>query len=79
MDAVGAYDAKTRLPELLKRVEKGERITITRHGVPVAVLQPPEIAPRTEPRKTITALRQFRAKHALDGLTIRELTDEGRR
>jgi len=41
MDKVGAYEAKTHLPELLERVIKGERITITRHGVPVAVLQPP--------------------------------------
>jgi len=79
MDAVGAYDAKTRLPELLKRVEKGERITITRHGVPVAVLQPPETAPAAAPGKAIAALRQFRAKHALDGLTVRELIEEGRR
>lgn len=33
---VGAYEAKTHLPALLRRVEGGERITITRHGVPVA-------------------------------------------
>lgn len=79
MDVIGAYDAKTRLPELLKRVEKGERITITRHGVPVAVLQPPEGTPIAEPAKTIAALRQFRSRHALDGLEVRKLIDEGRR
>jgi prevent-host-death family protein len=79
MDTVGAYDAKTRLPELLKRVARGERITITRHGVPVAVLQPPEAAPRPAPEKAIDALRRFRAKHALDGRTVRELIEEGRR
>jgi prevent-host-death family protein len=79
MDAVGAYDAKTRLPELLKRVEKGERITITRHGVPVAVLQPPDTAPATAPGKTIAALRRFRTRHALDGLSVRDLLEEGRR
>ncbi|MDO3378576.1 type II toxin-antitoxin system Phd/YefM family antitoxin [Geoalkalibacter halelectricus] len=79
MDVVGAYDAKTRLPELLKRVEKGERITITRHGVPVAILQPPDTAPAAAPEKTIAALRRFRTKHALDGLTVRELIEEGRR
>ncbi len=40
METVGAYEAKTHLPQLLERVTKGERITITKHGVPVAVLQP---------------------------------------
>jgi prevent-host-death family protein len=79
MEAVGSYDAKTRLPELLKRVAKGERITITRHGVPVAVLQPPETTQRPAPEKAIAALRRFRAKHALAGLTLRQLIEEGRR
>ena len=40
METVGAYEAKTHLPKLLERVMKGERITITKHGVPVAVLGP---------------------------------------
>ena len=37
---VGPYQAKTHLPQLLLRVAKGERITITRHGFPVAILCP---------------------------------------
>ncbi|MDY6857446.1 MAG: type II toxin-antitoxin system prevent-host-death family antitoxin [Thermodesulfobacteriota bacterium] len=41
METVGAYEAKTHLPKLLKRVLKGKRITITKHGVPVTVLQTP--------------------------------------
>ena len=36
MHIVGSYEAKTRLPELLRAVEKGETVTITRRGVPVA-------------------------------------------
>ncbi|MCI5143961.1 MAG: type II toxin-antitoxin system prevent-host-death family antitoxin, partial [Candidatus Electrothrix sp. AR3] len=39
METVGAYMAKTHLPQLLKRVSKGEKIIITKHGVPVATLQ----------------------------------------
>ena len=50
MTKIGAYEAKTKLPELLKRVMKGERITITKHGVPVAKLQP------ADPRKIIDDL-----------------------
>jgi len=41
METVGAYEAKTHLPKLLERVSKGERITITKHGIPIAVLQSP--------------------------------------
>lgn len=37
---VGVYEAKTHLPRLLDRVARGETITITRHGKPVAVLRP---------------------------------------
>jgi prevent-host-death family protein len=37
---VGAFDAKTKLSELLDRVEAGEVIIITRHGEPIAQLAP---------------------------------------
>ena len=36
MSTVGSYEAKTRLPELLRSVERGETVTITRRGVPIA-------------------------------------------
>ena len=40
MEMIGAYEAKTHLPQLLDRVARGERLTITRHGKPVAQLLP---------------------------------------
>ena len=40
MDQIGAYAAKTHLPRLLDRVARGESLTITRHGKPVARLVP---------------------------------------
>ena len=40
MEMIGAYEAKTHLPQLLDRVARGERLTITRHGKPVAQLIP---------------------------------------
>ena len=79
METIGAYDAKTHLPKLLERVRKGESITITKHGVPVAVLQPPLSLRRTEPKKVIAELRRFRDQHALKGLSIRDMIEEGRR
>ena len=32
MDEVGAFEAKIHLSALLDRVERGEEVTITRHG-----------------------------------------------
>ena len=42
MKTVGVYEAKTHLPRLLEEVRSGERITITKHGVPIALLIPAE-------------------------------------
>ncbi len=79
METVGAYEAKTHLPKLLERVLKGEKITITKHGVPIAMLQPAESIRKTEPKKVIAELRKFRERHRLDGLSLREMIQEGRR
>jgi prevent-host-death family protein len=40
MTTVTAYEAKIHLPRLLRAVERGGRIVITRHGKPVAELVP---------------------------------------
>ena len=78
METVGAYEAKTHLPKLLERVAKGERITITKHGVPVAVLQPFDPAKNIDTGSVIAELRRFREKNKLSGLSIREMIEEGR-
>ena len=79
METVGAYDAKTHLPKLLEKVRKGDRITITKHGIPVAILQPVEPDKHTDVRSTIMEIRKFREKNKLSGLSIREMIEEGRR
>lgn len=78
MRRVGAYEAKTHLPRLLDDVAGGESIEITRHGVPVAVLNPvPD--PRADRGAVLDELLEFRRQHPLGDVTIRELIDEGRR
>ena len=79
METVGAYEAKTHLTQLLERVAKGERITITKHGVPVATLQPADSAKKKPVREIIDQLKRFRRGHRLDVPSIRELIEEGRR
>ncbi|MFZ0240474.1 MAG: type II toxin-antitoxin system prevent-host-death family antitoxin [Desulfobacterales bacterium] len=78
METVGAYEAKTNLAKLLERVQKGERITITKHGVPVAVLQPPEAEKIVDTKSVIHELRKFREKHSLGGMSVRAMIEEGR-
>ena len=51
MNSINLAEAKAHLSEVLDRVEKGERITITRRGKPVAEIGPPQ----AEPRKLVAA------------------------
>ena len=67
MDTVGAYEAKTHLPKLLERVAKGEHITITKHGIPVAVIRPFDPDKNTDVRAIIDKLIQFRKRKNLSG------------
>jgi prevent-host-death family protein len=78
---VGAFAAKTHLSELLDRAEKGETITITRHGKPVARLVPAnDEAARARRRAAIEKLKEFRKGNTLgEGLTIADLINEGRK
>lgn len=76
---VGCYDAKTHLPRLLGRVERGERITITRHGVPIAMIVPVEKKSRMTPHQAVAAMQAFGKGRKLQGISIRELIEEGRK
>jgi len=79
MDTVGSYEAKTHLPSLLARVAKGEQITITRHGVPVAKLVPVSSTQKPDTKAAIEQLLEFREGRELGELSIREMIEEGRR
>ena len=79
MTEVGAYEAKTHLPQLLKRVAQGEEIIITRHGVPVARLAPVGVASREDIVEAIEELQEFRERHSTGGAPVLALIEEGRR
>ncbi|MDX8411252.1 MAG: type II toxin-antitoxin system prevent-host-death family antitoxin [Mariprofundaceae bacterium] len=77
MGQVGAYEAKTHLPQLLERVAGGERITITKHGHSVAVLQPVEGG--SSVADVIPAMKEFRRGKSLQGESIKAMIEKGRR
>ncbi|MGR3318882.1 MAG: type II toxin-antitoxin system Phd/YefM family antitoxin [Candidatus Anammoxibacter sp.] len=79
MSTIGAYEAKTHLSQLLNRVAKGEKIIITKHSIPIAVLQQPESQKKLSPQDAIANLREFRKNHSLKGLSLKEMIEEGRR
>jgi len=79
MLAVGITEARARFSELLDRVAGGETITITRRGVPVAVIRPVDEATKPDVGETLAQLREFRKGNSLGGITIRELIEDGRR
>jgi prevent-host-death family protein len=79
MEEVGAYEAKTHLAKLLERASQGYRITITKHGVPIAVLGPYDPEKSGDTETIIKEMFEFRESNTLAGLTIREMIEEGRR
>ena len=80
MKTIGAYEARTHFSQLLEEAAKGETITITKHGLPVAVLAPTPEARMKRVDEAIAALKEIRKGITLGpGLTIRDLIEEGRK
>lgn len=78
MYTVGSFEAKTHLPDLLRRVANGETIQITKRGTLIAMLVPP-ISPKKNPRKVAEEIRQGRKGISLGEIRIQDLIHEGRR
>ena len=84
MITVGSFEAKTKLAELLDKVEAGETITITRRGKAVARLVP-AAADDAERLRRRALIEDIKRKHvswdrgAKPGTTIPELIKAGRR
>lgn len=79
---VGIFEARNSFSALLERVEKGEEITITRHGKAVARMVPPRAPHDVEKaRAAVEAIRELRksVRPDPDGLTIRDYIEMGRR
>ena len=75
---IGAYDAKTKLPELLRDVSKGDRFTITLRGRAVAELTPVAFN-RKSAEEAVAAMAAFEPIKGVGAETIAEWISEGRR
>ncbi len=72
MKSIGAFDAKTRLSELVERAARGDAFVITKHGHPVAKLVPTDERDEAQIAAAVERLKGFRG--ALKGLTVDEVT-----
>jgi len=83
MITVGSFEAKTKLAELLDKVEAGEVVTITRRGKAVARLVPARSEEGAAQVRQVVAdikrNRVGRGKRAGPGTSIAELIKAGRR
>jgi prevent-host-death family protein len=77
---IGAFDAKTRFSEILRKVEQGERFTITKRGRAVAEVGPvqPDRS-RAKVAAAVEALLHFPRVEGIPGDTVLEWIREGRK
>ena len=79
MREIGAFEAKSKLGQVLDWVEAGEEVIITRRGKAVAKVIPPDDTVDRE--RALGAAARIRARRrgmTLGGLKIKDLINEGR-
>jgi prevent-host-death family protein len=79
MERIGIYDARSKLSELIERVQSGEEVVLTRHGEPVARLVPEKRRQKRSRAATVARIRALARKLDIRDIDIRKLIEEGRR
>lgn len=75
---IGSYEAKTKLPELLRQVKAGQSFTITNRGEAVADLVPTLGVRAKDKVAAAEKLKEFMLTNPVRGVNIKELIEEGR-
>jgi prevent-host-death family protein len=75
---IGAYVAKTKLPEILRSVEAGKTYTVTHRGKPVADISPSRLQSDQQLAQSIENLKQASAAQLPDSLYQKLLSECGR-
>ncbi len=77
-EEIGSYEAKTKLPEILRRVEAGEAFTITNRGKPIADVIPSRSGDRIKTETAIANILKAK-KHQVSDAVLAELKHAGRK
>jgi antitoxin (DNA-binding transcriptional repressor) of toxin-antitoxin stability system len=75
---IGSFEAKTKFSEILRKVEQGERFTVTRRGKVVAEINPPARTVKPVPQDVIDRLMHPRI-HGISGDEVLAAIRHGRR
>lgn len=76
---IGSYEAKTKLPELLRGVQAGNRYTITLRGAAVADLIPAQNSIHSNSAAAVDEMRSLMlARKPIAPINLKDLIDEGR-
>lgn len=76
---VNVVEAKNKLTQLLRRVARGDEVTITKNGEPTAMLISLESYNRLHRQAAANRLRELRAELADSGLSAKEIYRKSRR
>ena len=75
---IDSYEAKTKLPELLRQVKTGKSFTITNRGEAIADLVPSLGARAKDKVAAAERLKAFMLANPVHGVNIKALIEEGR-
>ena len=78
LEKIGSYEAKKKLPEILRRVEAGEAFTITNRGKPIADVIPSRARDRLKVEAVIANILKAK-KHRVPDEAHNELRNSGRK
>jgi len=76
---IGSFEAKTKLPELLRGVQEGAHYTITLRGKPVAELVPVGRSAAAAYAQAVERMQTFRRVKGVSHQDLAEWIAEGRR
>lgn len=80
-NTMSVFEAKSHFCEVIRRAEHGEGTTILKHNIPVAFIAPIVETKKSKytKREAIDGILAMREGNSLDGITIKELIEEGRK
>ena len=75
---IGSYEAKTKLPQLLREVQTGKSFTITNRGVAIADLVPAATGRIRDKAGAAAQRKVFTLADPIHGVNIKALIEHGR-
>lgn len=78
LEQIGSYDAKTKLPEILRKVKAGQSFTITNRGKPIADIIPSRSSNHMKTLASIDSILKNKGVTVTDE-ELKEMKQSGRK